>query len=78
MDDCFLFDRSNPAPRSTPVRAAFRIQTLICNSQPLDWPSANQMLLDNCNRIFGLHAAVPDCLWINHHGGTMLALIQAP
>jgi hypothetical protein len=36
------------------------------------------VLLDNRDRIFRLHVAVPNRLWINHDHRTMLALIQAP
>jgi hypothetical protein len=60
------------------MRTAFGIQALLCHPQPLDRPSANQVFLDNGDRIFGLHAAVPNRIWINHDHRTMLALIQTP
>ena len=60
------------------MRTACRIQTTIRNPQPLDRPPVHQMLLYNLRRICRRHAAVPDSLWIYHHGRTMLALIQAP
>ncbi len=63
---------------SHPMRTAFRIQALLCHPQPLHGPPANQVLFHNRDRIFWLHAAVPDRLWINHDHRTMLALVQAP
>lgn len=60
------------------MRTVLGIQALLGHSQPLDRPPANQVLLDNRDRIFRLHAAVPNRLWINHDHWTVLALIQAP
>jgi hypothetical protein len=71
------FHKSGAGRPSLPMRTALGIHALVWQAQPLHRPPANQMLLDNCNRIFRLYAAVPDCLWINHYRGTMLALIQA-
>lgn len=60
------------------MRAALGIQALIGDPQPLDRPAANQVLLHNRSRIFGLHAAVPDRLRIDHDHRAMLTLVQAP
>ncbi len=59
------------------MRTALRIQALVCNAQPLHWPSAYQMLRHNLVGIFRLHIPIPDRLGIHHHRWTMLALIQA-
>ena len=60
------------------MRTALGIQALIGHAQPLDRAAANQVLLHNGGRIFGLHAAVPNCFRINHDHWAMLTLIQAP
>jgi len=60
------------------MRTALGIQALARHPKPLNRPTANQVFLHNCDRIFGLHAAVPNRLWIDYDHWTMLALIQAP
>jgi hypothetical protein len=38
----------------------------------------NKVLLDNLRYILRPHESIPDLLGINHYGGAMLALVQAP
>jgi hypothetical protein len=59
------------------MRAAFCVDTFICQSQALDWPAAHQVLLHNLRGIRRLHMAVPHGLRVNHHGGPVLALVKA-
>jgi hypothetical protein len=59
------------------MRAALRIDAPLSQPQPLDGPSAHQVLFHNRRRIRGLHVSVPHGLGINHHRRPVLALVQA-
>jgi hypothetical protein len=59
------------------MRAAFRVHAPIGEAQPFHRPPANQVLGDNLFRILRLHVAVPHGVWVNHHSGTVLALVKA-
>ena len=60
------------------MRATLRVQALLGDAQPLDRPSAHQVLGDDGLGVLGLHVAVPHGLGVYHHHGTVLALVQAP
>jgi hypothetical protein len=59
------------------VRAAFGINAFVGEAQTLYGLAVDQVLLHYFSGILGRHVAIPDCLWVNHHRWTMLALIQA-
>jgi len=59
------------------VRAAFRIDALVSQPQPLYRLPSHQMLFHDSRRVIRTHVAIPDCLGINHHGRSVFALIQA-
>jgi hypothetical protein len=60
------------------VRALCRIHTSGGQSQSFDRLAENKVLLDNLRYILRPHESIPDLLGINHNGGAMLALVQAP
>jgi len=59
------------------VGAVAGVQAFVGDAEPLDRPSGDQMFRDDFRGIGGLHAAIPDCAWINHNNRAMLALVQA-
>jgi len=59
------------------VRAALGIDAFISESQPLDGPSANQVLGNNFFRILGSNVAVPNRFRVNDHRWAMFALVEA-
>ena len=63
--------------RSIAMGAALGVQAGVGDAQPLDRPSADQMLVHDRGGVFGLDIAVPDGLGIDDHRGPMLALIEA-
>jgi hypothetical protein len=59
------------------MRAVLRVHALVSQSQPLYRTPSNQVLLDDLRGIRCLHMAVPYGLRVNHHGGSVLALVKA-
>ena len=59
------------------VGAAFGVDALVGEAQPLDGPAAHQVLLDNRRRVLRLDRAVPHRFGIHHDGRPVFALIQA-
>jgi hypothetical protein len=56
---------------------AFGIQALLGHTQALHWPSAYEVLFDDRRGIIGPYVAVPYRFGINHHHGTVFALVEA-
>ncbi len=64
-------------PRPSFMRAALRVQAGIGDAQPFDRTAAYKMLPHDLFGVFRLHAPVPDGVRVDHHGGPVLALVQA-
>ena len=60
------------------MRTVFRIHAAVGQAQPLHGPSAYQVFRYNFFGILGLDVAVPYGFRVNHHGGSVFALVQAP
>jgi hypothetical protein len=60
------------------VRTGFGVDALISQAQPLHRPAADQVLLYDLRRIFGLDVPVPNRLGIHHHRRPVFALVKAP
>ena len=56
---------------------ALRIQASLGHAQPLYWTSADEVLFNDNFGVFGAHVSVPDSLGIDHHHGSVFALIEA-
>jgi len=59
------------------MRAALRIQALVGDPQPLYRTPGNQMFGHDLVGILRLDVSVPDSLRIDHHRGSVLALVKA-
>ena len=58
------------------MRAALGIDALICQAKAFNRPSTDEVFSYNLLSVFRLDVAVPDSFGIDHHGGTVFALIQ--
>jgi hypothetical protein len=58
------------------MRAALGIDALIRQTKPFNWPSTDEVFSHDLLSVFRLHVAIPDSFWIDHHGGTVFALVQ--
>ena len=75
--NCSGFSTSCQPCLSTPMRAGLCIQALAGYAQAFHGPAADQMLLNDSIGIVGLDIPVPDGLRVDHHRGTVLALVKA-
>ena len=57
--------------------AGRRVQAFIPKPESLDWPSLQNVGLDNFVNIRQLDSSIPDGLRINNNVGAVLALIEA-
>lgn len=60
------------------MRAFLAVDTRVSHHQPLNGPSADDMRFDDFVHIGQGHAAIPNCLGIDHKVRAMFALIEAP
>ena len=67
---------TNGELRLHPVGAAFGVDALVCEAEPFDGTSVDEVLLDDFGGIFGLDVAVPDGFGIHHHGRSVFALVE--
>jgi hypothetical protein len=58
------------------VRTGCCIHTLVRQAQTFDGLAADDVAVDDLGDVGFAHAAVPDGVGINHHRGSMLALIE--
>lgn len=58
--------------------AAFHVQALVRDAQPLHRTACNQVFSYDLVGIFGLNAAVPDGVGIDDDRGPVLALVETP
>jgi hypothetical protein len=63
--------------RSRPMRTALGVDTSVSHTQPLHWPSANQMLFHDGCRIGRLNAPIPHRIRVDNHRWPVFALVQA-
>jgi hypothetical protein len=59
------------------VRAGSRIEAAFRKAQALDGTTADQVFVDYLLYILSFDEAVPDCVRVNDHGRTVLALVEA-
>jgi hypothetical protein len=59
------------------MRAAFRVQTLVGDAEPLDWTPEDEVFPHDLFRVFELHMTVPDGVGVHNNRGSVLALVQA-
>jgi len=58
------------------MRAALRIDALICQPKAFDRPASNEVLTHDLLGVFRLNVTVPDSFGINNHHRAVFALIQ--
>ena len=59
------------------MRAGFGVDARVGEAKALDGATGEEVLLDNFSSVLRLDEAIPDRFGIDHHGGAVLALIQA-
>src|SRR5205807_2719690 len=70
-------DISRLAALGPAVLTNFGIDAIVLEHQPRDRCVTQKMRLYDLVEVLGLHAAIPNCVGINHHIGAVLALIKA-
>jgi len=60
-----------------PMETGGCIDAIGSESEPFDVFAANQVLVNDCGRIFGLNVAVPDSFGIDDNHWAVLALVEA-
>lgn len=59
------------------MRTAFGVQAVLGHAQALDGLAGDEMLGNDGLCVFGADVAVPDRIGVDHHHGTVLALVEA-
>jgi hypothetical protein len=59
------------------MRACFGVYARVGKAEAFHGTAIDQVLLHDLRGIFGLHVAIPNCLGIDDHRGTVFALVKA-